>query len=176
VLMKLAPLFAIAAASALQFCARQTSKAPVTCQAQLAAEHPTATWLTDSGLVADLTGDSIPELVVWGRDTGSVIVAIAECPTGQPGRTWTLRFPPPCGSFDIEAALEEPGFPLEARGCESEPQPDEGEDCPSVRDFATQLQTLSQTGARGIAVGSQDCDLFHIFWDAAHSRFDSWRA
>ena len=165
----------LAVAAALQFCAQHTSQSGLDCRARLKADHPRTTWLTDSGVVADLTGDSVPELAIWGKDSASIIVAIAECPSGRARRTWALQFPPTCGSLDADVGLETPSFSLEARGCENEPQPEEGENCLQARQFAQRLHALAQTGARGLAVGSGDCDDFHVFWDAAHQSFESWR-
>jgi hypothetical protein len=125
---------------------------------------------------ADVTGDSIADVVVPGKDTERVFVGVVEGPVRAGSRAWSLAFhvgkqtqDSLCGSL-VNLNAEDPRLPLAELGCGAAAQ---GGRCADYK--AADQWLRDHSSARGIRVDDGMCDSFHVYWDSNKSALGWWR-
>lgn len=146
------------------------------CRGAAARDNPAVRWASDTALVADLTYDGLPELVVWGNEGDSLFVfSIVECSGDRPGHVWSmpLRALAAFGTTNLEVKLEDPalgeGYLNEnCMGTETTTE------CRHLFKIDKELKAAYSRGGRGLSVGVENRDHVHVYWDPDLKRFVSW--
>jgi hypothetical protein len=112
-------------------------------------------WDTKGAIMADVTCDGKPDLVIVGQKGGMGVVAIVPG-LDRPGPPIIGEFP--TGRADLQDGFCEarPKVYLEPRDCRWEDGVIPG--CKVVR------------GCKAFRVGGADCDAFHFYWDTTSKR------
>jgi hypothetical protein len=109
-------------------------------------------WDSASLLKGDLDGDGTNDYALSGVRGDHFVVGIVQGPVSSASRHWTLKFPMEGGT---DEAL-----------CSSKAKID-----------LEEVEGEGATAKAGVGINLHDdqCDAFHIFWDAEQKTYDWWR-
>ena len=136
-------------------------------------------WKRDSLLLSDVTLDRETDAVVLGLKGNSVFVGIVAGPFGKSSKHWILEFGANsqdglCGpASGARLRLEKLPIPEDApKTCESS---EVARECRRWREAAQLLYLAAARGSKGINLGDEKCDSFHIYFDPVQGQPVWWR-
>jgi hypothetical protein len=136
-------------------------------------------WKRDSLLLGDVTLDRETDAVVLGHKGNSVFVGIVAGPFGKTSKHWILEFATSsqdglCGlASGARLQLEKLSIPEDApKSCDSS---EVARECRRWRETAQLLYLAAARGSKGINLGAEKCDGFHIYFDPLESQPIWWR-
>lgn len=118
----------------------------------LRVREPGTQWDSASLLKGDLDGDGTNDYALSGVRGDHFVVGIVQGPVGSASRHWALKFPME-GGTDEALCSRKAKIDLE------------------------EVEKEGATARAGVGINLHDdqCDAFHIFWDAEQKTYDWWR-
>lgn len=118
----------------------------------LRVREPETQWSSASLLKGDLDQDGTLDFALSGLRGDVFVVGIVQGPVSSSSKHWTLKFPMEGGTDEALCS----------------------------RTAKIELEEIEKEGdmahpAVGINLHDDQCDSFHIFWDAEKSEYDWWR-
>jgi hypothetical protein len=139
-------------------------------------------WQLTRPIVAELTGDGEPDLVVEGRRDGGFALGVIVGPVRPSSMMLSIVWPPfvVTDSANCEkgvgpaVATESPTLPQGLWGCSKQEGP--AEFCASVRQLDSWMRDAAGKGMQALRVSGVTCTELHLYWSPHSKRFDQWQA